>query len=69
MTDRYNYLTVALSKDLRDDDAEMLINAISMIKGVVSVKGNVVDSGCYLEKSRVRDELLHKIIKLFDGDI
>ena len=40
MTDRYNILTVALEKDLRDDDAQALINAIKMMRGVADVAGN-----------------------------
>lgn len=32
--DRYNCLVVTLEKDMRDDDAEWIINAIRMIRGV-----------------------------------
>lgn len=38
MTDRHSGYVVALSRDIRDDDAEHIINAIRMIKGVRSVK-------------------------------
>ena len=38
MTDRIKGLTVLLEPDKRDDDTEYIINAIRMIKGVVSVK-------------------------------
>jgi hypothetical protein len=34
MTDRYNSLTVVLDRDIREDDAEHILNAIRMIKGV-----------------------------------
>lgn len=37
MTDRYFALTVLLKKDTREDDAERILNAIEMIKGVSKV--------------------------------
>jgi hypothetical protein len=62
MTDRYNALTVALSKDIRDDDAESIINAIKALKGVEDVTGNVVDIDSYVAESRVKHEVAVKII-------
>ena len=41
MTDRYNFLVVVLEENIRDDDAETILNAIRMVKGVLSVEGNV----------------------------
>jgi len=38
MSDRYNYLTVALEQDMRDDDVEILINAVKMLQCVLDVK-------------------------------
>ena len=40
MTDRLNALTVSLDRDIRDDDAEVIINAIKAIRGVNGVTGN-----------------------------
>jgi hypothetical protein len=37
MTDRHSGYVVTLEKDIREDDAESIINAIRMIKGVSSV--------------------------------
>ena len=61
MTDRYNTLTVVLEREIREDDAEKYIDAIKMIKGVLSVKGNVADYGEYMAIERVRRELGEKI--------
>lgn len=61
MTDRYNYLTVALEKDIRSDDAEALISAIKQLRGVLSVEPNVSDPGDWLAESRVRQELGTKL--------
>lgn len=62
MTDRFNALTVVLEKDIRDDDAEAIIQAIKMVKGVLSVDGNVADIEAHLATERVRRELLQKLI-------
>jgi len=43
MSDHTVVLTVVLDKDYRVDDAESIMFAIRMIKGVLSVKANVTD--------------------------
>jgi hypothetical protein len=62
MTDRYNALTVALDRDIRDDDAESIINAIKQLKGVVDVTGNVVDTDYYVAKTRITSEVAQKLV-------
>lgn len=57
MTDRYFSLTVALDKDIRADDAEAILAAIRMIKGVLSVEGNVANYESWTAERRVRLEL------------
>ena len=57
MTDRYNAITVVLEKDIRDDDAQLLLSAIEQIKGVISAKGNVVDPTDYIAQSRAQHKL------------
>jgi hypothetical protein len=64
MTDRYNYLTVALAKDMRSDDAEALINAIMMLRGVLKVEPNVADSDDWTAEMRVRQELGAKLLEI-----
>jgi len=61
MTDRFNSLTVVLAKDVREDDAEDIMKAIGMIKGVISVKGRVVAAADYIAQQRVRQELSEKL--------
>lgn len=61
MTDRFSTLTVVLERDTRDDDAEALIMAIKMLRGVLSVKGNVANSGEFLAQERARQEIEGKI--------
>lgn len=56
MTDRISYLTVALARDIRDDDVELVIDAIEMIRGVSGVKMHVSDQTDYAARNRVRRE-------------
>ena len=64
MTDRYNSLTVILKKDIRDDDAEPLINAIKMFKGVLNVKGNVSGITSIVAETRVKEEFNEKLLAI-----
>lgn len=61
MTDRYNYLTVALERDIRDEDAAALIAAISMLRGVLKIEPNVVDGSDWTAQMRVRQEMSNKL--------
>ena len=61
MTDRYNALTVVLDRDMREDDAEHLINAIRMLRGVLSVNPNVSDLQDHVAIMRVKRELTQKL--------
>ena len=62
MTDRYNYLTVALEFDLRSDDAQALIEAVKMLKGVLTVEPHVVNGTDFTSEARVRQEIVKKLI-------
>jgi hypothetical protein len=61
MTDRIFAYTVTLEREIREDDAEHITNAIRMIKGVTSAVPIVasVESHWALEAARreLRDEL------------
>ena len=61
MADRFNVLTVVLEKDTREDDAQCLIDAIKMLRGVLSVKGNVSKHTDYMAEERVRRKLGEKL--------
>ncbi len=61
MTNRYTSLTVVLDGEIRDEDAVSIINAIQMIKGVVSVSGNVSDTLHHVAKQQALNELRRQI--------
>lgn len=61
MPDRYNSLTVVLETDIRDEEAEALISAISQLRGVLSVSGHVSDLGTHVAQTRARQELEERL--------
>jgi hypothetical protein len=61
MTDRYNAVVVALDRDIREDDAEAIINAIRMLKGVLTVTLNVTHIDTHVAEARVKRELMEKL--------
>lgn len=69
MTDRFNYLTVALDSDIRDEDAEELISAIRQFRGVQSVEGNVSDPTAWTAQERAKQEYRDKIAAVLWPDI
>lgn len=62
MTNRYSTLAVALEQDIREDDAQELIQAIKMLRGVADVAGNVSDALQWLAETRVRRDLGEKVL-------
>ena len=68
MTDRYLTLTVLLKKETREDDAEHILNAIRMIKGVEMVEGNIADRNQWAVESRVRIELGQRLMDVLYPD-
>lgn len=61
MTDRFNSFIVVLEQNIRDDDAEPIINAIKQIRGVLQVTGNISDVDSIVAYERARNELGRKL--------
>lgn len=57
MTDRIHSITVVLEKDIRVDDAECILDAIKMVKHVLTATGNVSD----FESRMAEDRALAKV--------
>lgn len=63
MTDRIKGLVVTLDSDYREDDVQQIIDAISMIKGVLIVDKNVTDVNDHINRSRIRSELINDLFE------
>jgi hypothetical protein len=63
MTNRVNGLFIALEHDIREDDVEVIMNAIRMVKGVADVEKNVVNHTDYFARTKIRNELEISLIK------
>lgn len=61
MTDRYHALTVILDKEIRSDDAENLISAIKMIRGVLDVNPHVSDITTHMAEERAKFEIRERL--------
>ena len=57
MTDRLKGVVVTFETDLRTDDAEAIIEAIKMLRGVEAVAPSVADISDHMNRMRVRQEL------------
>lgn len=68
MTTRYKSFIVSLEHDIRDDDADAIINALKMVKGVLRVEPQEATAGDltiqYREKSELRKKLFDFLMKL-----
>jgi hypothetical protein len=63
MSDHTVALTVVLDGDYRVDDAECIMSAIRMIKGVVSVEANIADPDTHVAYVRARIDLEEKLFE------
>ena len=68
MTDRYMGLSVVLDDDYRDDDAQSIISAILMIKGVAKVVPAVVGCNDYINRQRVALEIEERVFNALRED-
>lgn len=66
MTDRYFTLTVVLEENIRDDDAQPLMDAIQHLRGVLSVTGNVSDHALHTAQQRAKHEFRRKLFAALD---
>ena len=66
MSRTLNALTVVLEHDMREENAEPLINAIRMLRGVVSVDTHVADMESHLAKTQAKHELRMKIFEVLN---
>jgi len=68
MSDHTVVLTVVLDKDYRVDDAESIVSAIRMVKGVLTVEANVSDIGTHTAYTQARYDLEKKLWSALRGE-
>jgi len=61
MTDRIKGLTVILEKDVREDDLEVFIQAISLMKGVQQVIPREANHEDIIQEMRTKSDMKSKI--------
>ena len=66
MTTRLKGLTVALTHDIREDDAQSIIDAIGMIKGVLDVQPIEVNGHEWVIETRIQSELRKKLFEALE---
>jgi hypothetical protein len=68
MSDRHKGYVVTLDASLRDDDSKLVMDAIRMIKGVVSIDPVIDHPGAEIDRQVVRLEFYRKIMDvIFPG--
>ena len=66
MTDRLKGVIVTFEQDIREDDAEALIAAIQMIRGVLKVDPITANFDDEMNRSRVKYELRKKLFEALE---
>ena len=66
MSDRVKGFVVVLDEDYKDDSAEIIENAIKMIKGIKSVTPSIVNSEDLMNRMKIQSEIKEKLYKLID---
>lgn len=64
MTDRLKGVYVAFDRDIRDDDAESIIKAIEMVRGVAGVTPNISTAGEFDARCKVREEIREDLLAM-----
>lgn len=62
MTTRVKAFLVTLKDDMREDDAETIRVALSMVKGVIEATPVPSDINNYVAESRARTEIYQRIL-------
>ena len=66
MTDRYHTLVVVLESDIREDDAEPLMNAIRQMRQVLKVTGIVSDLNSNMAEIRAKLDCKNKLLDVIN---
>lgn len=64
MTDRIKGLTVTLAENMRADDAQTIIDAIAMLRGVINVVPLIASSEDHFARVQAKHELREQLWNL-----
>jgi len=65
VTDRYAGFVVTLADDIRKDDAESVMIALRMVKGVIGVSPMLASGYLHIAEHRARIEVREKVWQLW----
>jgi hypothetical protein len=66
MTDRFKGFIVVLDRDVREDDAEAIVTALKMVKGVKAVTPVETAADDYIVAHRVKSEIERSLWEWID---
>ena len=66
MTTTFKGVYVAFDREIREDDAEVVIQAIAMIKGVCAVDPEPADGKEFMTKAKLKNEFKESLYQLID---
>ena len=69
VTDRVNGFTVTLERDLRDDDATPIADAIRQLRGVIGVTAIITEPGLYNVRFQERLQIRQAIMNVFEVEV
>lgn len=69
MSERIKGFTVTLEKDVKEEGAEIILQALSMIKGVADVEPIETTYEDHMNRERVKWELRDKFIKFIKQEL
>lgn len=61
MSDRVKGFVVTLAKDIKDEDATRIADAIRCLHGVLTVRDSIASPDDHMNRDRIRDELSKKL--------
>lgn len=69
MTDRLKGVTVTFTQDIRDDDAQQILKAIEMIRGVAHVEPSLVTPEDHMNRQVIKSEWRNKIYEFITKEL
>lgn len=66
MTDRIRHLTITLDRDYREDDVQVVVEAIRQLRAVSSVELHAVTANDHLARMVAKNELGRRIYEAVD---